>query len=207
MPLSDLIPILVAWVIAISSPGPATLAITGTAMGAGRARGLAVALGVVAGSAAWALVAGMGLGAAMMSHAWALEALRYAGAGYLAFLAWKSARSALRPGAAAARDAGAESLRHAWARGALIHLTNPKAVLFWGAVFAVAVPPGAPASVLWQVGLSCLATAVLTFTTMALAFSARPVARAYLRARRWFDAAFAVLFGFAAFKILTARLT
>ncbi|MCB1390473.1 MAG: LysE family translocator, partial [Rhodobacteraceae bacterium] len=136
MPLSDLIPILIAWVIAISSPGPATLAITGTAMEAGRARGLAVAWGVVSGSAVWATIAGMGLGAAMIGHAWIVEGLRYAGAAYLAWLAWKSARAALRPGAARARDPGRESLRRAWARGALIHLTNPKAVLFWGAVFA-----------------------------------------------------------------------
>jgi len=206
MPLNELLPILIGWMIAIASPGPATLALTGTAMQAGRARGLAVAMGVVTGSAFWALVAGMGLGAAMMSHAGIVEALRYAGAAYLAWLAWKSARAALRPGDAVVREAAPESLRRAWARGALIHLTNPKAVLFWGAMFAVVIPADAPVWVLWQVGLSCLAVSVLTFTGMALAFSARPVAAAYLRARRWFDGAFAVLFGLAAVKVLTARL-
>jgi len=205
MPLSELLPILVAWVIAISSPGPATLAITGTAMEAGRARGLALAGGVVAGSAFWGLVAGMGLGAAMMSQAWAVEVLRYAGAGYLAWLAWRSARAALRPGAAQARGAGEESLRRAFARGALIHLTNPKAVLFWGAIFAVVIPAGSPVWVLWEVGLACLITSALTFTGMAVAFSSRPVAAGYLRARRLFDAAFAALFGLAAVKILTTR--
>ena len=71
----------------------------------------------------------------------------------------------------------------------------------------VAVPTGASAAVLWQVGLSCLAVSVVSFTLMALAFSAGPVSRAYLRAKRGFDAVFAALFGFAAVKILTARLT
>ena len=207
MPLSDLLPILIGWAVAIASPGPATLAITGAAMEQGRARGLAVAVGVVSGSACWGLVAGMGMGAAMLSHAWLVTSLRYAGAAYLLWLAWKSARAALRPGAAAARAGGAESLRRAWARGALIHLTNPKAVLFWGAIYAVVVPVGAPGWVLWQVGLSCLATSVLTFTLMALVFSWRPVAAGYLRARRWFDAGFAALFGLAAVKVLTARMT
>ncbi|WP_068301244.1 LysE family translocator [Pararhodobacter sp. CCB-MM2] len=207
MPLSELLPVLIGWVIAISSPGPATLAITGAAMEGGRARGLAMAWGVVSGSAVWGLVAGMGLGAAMMSHAWILEILRWAGAAYLLFLAWKSARSALRPGDAAARAVPAETSRRTWARGALIHLTNPKAVLFWGAIFALVIPQGAPVWVLWEVGLACLATSVLTFTGMALAFSARPVASAYLRARRLFDAAFAALFGLAAIRLLTARLS
>lgn len=206
MPLSELLPVLIGWVIAISSPGPATLAITGTAMEQGRTQGLALAWGVVSGSAVWGLVAGMGLGAAMVAHAWIVETLRYAGVAYLLWLAWKSAKAALRAGDASARSAAPESLRRAWARGALIHLTNPKAVLFWGAIFAVVVPAGAPAWVLWEVGLACLATSVLTFTTMALAFSSRPVARAYLRARRWFDAGFAALFGLAAIRVLTARL-
>ena len=207
MPLHDLIPILIGWAIAIASPGPATLAISGTALSAGRARGLAVALGVVTGSAVWALVAGLGLGAVMLGNAWMIEALRYGGAAYLAWLAWKSARSALQSGAAANAAAPVESLRRAWARGALIHLTNPKAALFWGAIFAVVIPAGSPASVLWQVGLSCLGVSVVTFTLMALAFSSRPLAWAWLRARRVFDAAFALLFGLAALRVLTARLT
>ncbi|MBN8292878.1 LysE family translocator [Rhodobacter sp. NTK016B] len=207
MPISDLLPILVAWVIAISSPGPATLAISGTAMERGRAHGLALAWGVASGSAVWGLVAGAGLGAAMLAHAWLVEVLRYAGAGYLAWLAWKSARSAWQGGGAAQARVVEGSLRRSWVKGALIHLTNPKAVLFWGAVFAVAVPSGASAAVLWEVGLSCLAVSVVSFTLMALAFSAGPVSRAYLRAKRGFDAVFAALFGFAALKILTARLT
>lgn len=206
MTLTELLPILLGWMIAIASPGPATLAITGAAMEGGRRRGLALAWGVVTGSAVWALVAGMGLGAAMMSHAWILEALRWAGATYLMWLAVKSARAALRPGGASARMVADETPRRAWARGALIHLTNPKAVLFWGAIFALVIPPEAPTWVLWEVGLACLATSVLTFTLMALAFSSRPVAGAYLRARRLFDAAFAALFGLAALKLVTARL-
>lgn len=207
MPLHDLIPILIGWAVAIASPGPATLAITGTALAGGRARGLAVAMGVVTGSAVWALIAGLGLGAVMMGHAWMIEALRYGGAAYLIWLAWKSARSALRSGAAINGVAPVESLRRAWARGALIHLTNPKAALFWGAMFAVVIPVGSPPAVLWQVGLSCLAVSVATFTLMALAFSSRPVAWAWLRARRAFDAAFALMFGLAALRVLTARLT
>ncbi|PWE27851.1 amino acid transporter [Pararhodobacter marinus] len=206
MPITDLLPILVAWVIAIASPGPATLAISGTAMERGRAHGLALAWGVTAGSAVWALVAGAGLGAAMVAHAWLVELMRYAGAAYLAWLAWKSARSAWRGGGVAQARVVEGSLRRSWVKGALIHLTNPKAVLFWGAVFAVAVPAGAPAWVLWQVGLSCLAVSVVTFTLMALGFSAGPVSRAYLKAKRGFDAVFAALFGFAAVKILSARL-
>ena len=57
MPIHDLLPILLGWMVAIVSPGPATLAITGTAMEGGRARGLALAWGVVTGSAVWGTLA------------------------------------------------------------------------------------------------------------------------------------------------------
>ncbi|MEC7964563.1 MAG: LysE family translocator, partial [Pseudomonadota bacterium] len=43
--------ILIAWAVAGGSPGPATLAISGTSMGLGRRAGLTLAAGVVCGSA------------------------------------------------------------------------------------------------------------------------------------------------------------
>ena len=206
MTFQELLPILIAWFIAVSSPGPATLAIAGTAMEGGRARGVAVAWGVATGSLFWAFVAGFGLAAAIVTNAWLVEGLRYVGALYLAFLAVRAARSALRPGTAATQVSHAETVISAWARGALVHVTNPKAVLFWGALFAVAVPVGSSGWVVFEVGAACFLTSFLTMTLMAILFSSRPVVRGYLRLRRWFEAAFALLFGLAALKILTASI-
>ncbi|WP_430398775.1 LysE family translocator [Ferrovibrio sp.] len=90
--------ILAAALLATGSPGPATLNIAGTAMTAGRPFALAVAGGVATGSLMWSTAAAFGLGAVMLANAWLFELLRYAGAGYLIFLAFKSARSALKPG-------------------------------------------------------------------------------------------------------------
>ena len=86
--------ILLAALIATVSPGPATLALAGTSMGAGRKAGLFLAGGITTGSLIWSISAAAGLGAAMAANAWVLETIRYFGAGYLLFLAWKSARSA-----------------------------------------------------------------------------------------------------------------
>ena len=88
--------ILSAAFVASASPGPATLAIANASMQAGRKAGLALALGVSTGSLAWSIAAALGLAAIMASSAWALDVLRYAGAAYLMFLAFKSARSAIR---------------------------------------------------------------------------------------------------------------
>ncbi|RPE63226.1 threonine/homoserine/homoserine lactone efflux protein [Pacificibacter maritimus] len=205
IPFADLWPILLGWAIAVSSPGPAVLAIVGAAMGGGRAKGVAVAVGVWNGSMVWATVAAFGLGAAMMAHVWIFELIRYAGAGYLLWLAFKSARSAVQ-GQKPSVIARSESLAQAWARGFTIHLMNPKAPLLWGSLYAVVVPAQAGIFAIVQVGLSCVMISLVMMSIMALVFSIRFVSAGYLRLHRIFDATFATLFGSAALKVMTSKL-
>ena len=100
--------ILLAALVATASPGPATLAIAGTSMASGRRYGLALAAGVTTGSLAWSVAAAAGLSVVMLANAWVFEAMRYAGAAYLLFLAFKSARSALRPATSPAMKTAAD---------------------------------------------------------------------------------------------------
>ncbi len=46
------------------------------------------------GSLIWSISAALGLGAIMLANAWVFEIIRYFGAAYLMYLAYKSARSA-----------------------------------------------------------------------------------------------------------------
>lgn len=202
----DLPLILGAAFVSSASPGPATLAIADTAMQAGRRAGLMLALGVTTGSLTWSIAAALGLAAVMASSAWALEILRYAGAAYLMVLAVKSARSAIRGAPAAARGQAATASR-AYARGLALHLTNPKAILFFGSLYTLGISartsPAELALVIGAVGLQ----STLIFTGTAWLFSNHRMAAGYRRLRRWFDGAFAALFAGASLKILTARLT
>ncbi len=195
--------IVAGWVLAGGSPGPATLAISGTAMGQGRRAGLLVAAGVVAGSASWGIAAALGFSAIMMANVWLFELVRYAGAAYLLYLALKSLRSAWRGGARPARPAGGSGGRGLFVKGLLLHLTNPKAILSWGSVYAIALAPGAPLSAVWALFSVLICASVCIFFGYALLFSVPPVAAAYARSRRWFELAFGALFGGASLKILT----
>ena len=154
--------ILIAAFVAIASPGPATLAIAGTSMNAGRGHGLAVAV--------------------------------------------KSARAALSRAPMAQSRLTVTSYGAAYRRGLTLHLTNPKAVLFFGSLYSVGVPAQVPpAALLVIIGSVALLGAVIFFG-YALIFSSAPMVAAYTRLRRWFEGVFAVVFAFAGFKILTARL-
>jgi threonine efflux protein len=199
--------ILAAALLATGSPGPATLNIAGTAMTAGRPFALAVAGGVATGSLMWSTAAAFGLGAVMLANAWLFELLRYAGAGYLIFLAFKSARSALKPGDVAPKAVQYGSLRRAYAGGLALHLTNPKPILFFGSLYAIGVPPQTSPHTLLIIIAAMALQSTLVFAGYALLFSSAPAVRAYLRLRRWFEGLFALAFGYAGFKILTARLS
>lgn len=198
--------ILLAAFVATASPGPATLAIAGTSMGAGRRHGLALASGVLTGSLTWSVAAALGLSALMYANGWIVEAVRYVGAGYLLFLAFKSAKSVLKPAEHKARAVTNGSLRIAYAKGLALHLTNPKAILFFGSLYAIGVPAGSSFSDLWIVVAAIGVQSFVIFHGYAFLFSNPVMMRGYLRLKRWFEAVFAVAFGAAGLRIFTARL-
>ena len=194
--------ILLAALIAVASPGPATLALAGTSMASGRASGLALAAGITTGSLTWSVAAAMGLGAVMLAHVWIFEMVRYFGAAYLAY---KAARSAL-----SSKDLATKSFaggkRSLYAKGLALHLTNPKAILFFGSLFSLGVPAGTGVQDLMIVIAAVGVQSALVFHGYALLFSSQSMTRIYLKLRRGFEGAVAVGFGAASVKILTARI-
>ncbi len=197
--------ILIAGLIAGASPGPATLAIAGTSMASGRLHGLALASGVVTGSLIWSTSAAFGLGAIMLANAWILEMVRVFGAGYLLFLAYKSAKSALRPGELILHGMVHKSAKRAYFEGLALHLTNPKAILYFGSLYSIGIPAGTPVLSLVIVIATMALLGIMVFLGYALLFSSEVVRKGYLRMRRWFEGVFAIAFALAGFKILTAR--
>lgn len=197
--------VLIAWALAGASPGPATLTIAGAAMQHGRIAGLATASGVLVGSVSWGIAAAFGMSALMLAHGWLVEVVRYVGAGYLLYLAVKAAKSALsdKPLALGTVKAAAPS-RH-FTKGLLIHLTNPKAIFAWGAIFAVVVPPGSGLQeVMTTLGLLILVS-MFVFWGYGFLFSTKGAIAVYRSLRRWIEGGFAAMFGYAGFKILTSR--
>ena len=196
-----------AWCLAGGSPGPATMSIAGTAMQRGRKFSLAIALGILLGSATWGLAAALGISALMMANAWMFEILRYLGAGYLLYLAIKSLRSAFGTSRALQERAINGDVAVVFWKGALLHLTNPKAILSWGAVYSLVLPANAGTTDLLGLFAFLYSGSILVFIGYAFLFSTAPLVAVYKRLTRWFEGVFALFFGAASLKILTARIT
>ncbi|MEO1457981.1 MAG: LysE family transporter, partial [Pseudomonadota bacterium] len=175
-----------AFLLSIMSPGPNVLAIMGTSMGSGRRQGLALGLGVAAGSFCWAVLTAAGLSALLASFAIALTAIKILGGLYLLWLAYKAFRAA-----ASAQDIAASRLSDAppdlfgfFQRGLTVQMTNPKAALTWIAIISLGLQPDAP---FWVAAVIVIGTTLLSIAihaTYALAFSSTPMIRLYARARR-----------------------
>ncbi len=145
MTLAAFIAIYFVHLMAAMSPGPAVLLAARTALrdGFGRAAWLAVGIGL--GACVWAMAALFGLAVVFRIAPALLTALKFGGAGYLLYLAykmWRHAPEAMEtdlPDAPKTRSAGGL----VWL-GIATQLANPKPAIFFGAVFVGFVPPDAP---------------------------------------------------------------
>ncbi|MEM5342770.1 LysE family translocator [Paraburkholderia azotifigens] len=195
-----------AYFLGTASPGPSNLAIMSIASTDGRKAAFSFAAGVVCGSFFWAMLAALGLSAALLAFSGLMVGLKIFGGCYLLWLAFKSGRSALQARAAQTREAGAPlSLRRIYTRGLLMHLTNPKAILVWISVVALASPANGGAPHMLTTVAGCLAIGMLVFGSYAALFSTPVARRVYLSIRRWLDGGLAVVFGLAGLKLLTSR--
>jgi threonine efflux protein len=196
-----------AFALAVGSPGPSTLAIMAASMERGRGTGVTLALGVTAGSFTWGLLATAGVSTLLAAHAGALYFIKIAGGVYLLFLAWKSARSAMRRDGvrAVSKFVGPQNLTRIFVRGYLMHLTNPKAILGWIAIMALGLRPDAPSTIILAMLFGCLSISLVFNCGYAVLFSTEPMVLGYRKIRRWAEAGLAGFFAFAGFKLLTSK--
>lgn len=107
------------------TPGADVMFATASGVSGGPRAGAAAALGVSLGALWHTALAAAGLTALLAAFPVAYDAVRYAGAAYLVYLAWKTWRAG-----AAAPGAGVQRLGRAIWRGFVTNALNPKVALF-----------------------------------------------------------------------------
>jgi threonine/homoserine/homoserine lactone efflux protein len=141
----------------VAVPGPNHLYITTRSIGEGRRAGVASALGVETGMLVHIAAAAAGLSAVVAASATAFGFLRYAGAAYLVYLAYRTLRSSDRHGAKELRP---QPIHRVYLDGALVNVLNPKVVLFFLAFLPQFVDRDAGAVPL-QIAVMGLVTALI----------------------------------------------
>ncbi|WP_336813720.1 LysE family translocator [Bosea sp. MMO-172] len=130
---------LLACIVIIIVPGPTVTLIVANSLKHGTRAGLLNVAGTQFGLGIMVLVAGIGLSSVVAALGHGFEWLRLAGAAYLIWLGWKMFRSA---GADLDGTAPAKPPRGGFfLQGALVALSNPKTLLFFGAFFPQFLDP------------------------------------------------------------------
>jgi len=132
------IEILTAYVLTVlalmSTPGPSHLLMLSNSAANGFRRSLATAAGDLTANILQMLAAGLGLSALLMAAPKAFVAIKIVGVIYLVWLGFKMIRKSLGP-----RDIGKlaprTNLKTLWLQGFITSATNPKAVVFFAALF------------------------------------------------------------------------
>jgi threonine/homoserine/homoserine lactone efflux protein len=107
------------------APGADMVLATACGIQGGPRAGMAAGFGAGTGVLWHVALAAAGVSALIAAHPGALDALRWAGAGYLLWLAWKAWNAGLEP-----PGQGTPNLWRAWRKGLLTNMLNPKPVLF-----------------------------------------------------------------------------
>ncbi len=130
--LSVLLTLAAVFAIALVSPGPDVALVVRTSLHQGRRAGLASALGLACGILLHTTLVLTGVSLLLSRTPVLFAILQALGALYLAWLGVQGLRDAWSP-PLAAEDAG-EQGRNAFGAGAAISLSNPKNVVYWGAL-------------------------------------------------------------------------
>jgi RhtB (resistance to homoserine/threonine) family protein len=176
--------------LAAASPGPDFAYVTRQSLVRGRRAGLLASLGIALGLSIHIAYSAAGLAAVIAHSAHWMTAIKLAGGGYLLYLGFR----ALRSGAAAATAADSAPLpASAWRQvggGFLCNAFNPKAPIYFLALFTVVLSPGLPAPTLIAYGAWIMLLQWLWFSLVALVFAHPRVRDRLVALRRWIDRAF-----------------
>jgi threonine/homoserine/homoserine lactone efflux protein len=122
------------------TPGPDMLYVASRSLGQGRVAGVVSALGVISGTFAHLGAAALGLSQLFRYSPLAYDLVRYAGAAFLLYLAWRAVRGGDDLGAPHERDRARAG--KIYAQGLLTNLLNPKVALFYIGFLPQFVDPG-----------------------------------------------------------------
>ena len=183
--------------LAVIAPGPDFAVTIRQSVRFGRWVGICTALGIGAGISVHVLYTVLGVGALMHTTPWLMTVAKVAGGAYILYLGVSLLRS--QPQSALEGDKGSDeplaeqTLLKAFTTGFLTNATNPKATLFFLAIFTTLISAATPLKVqALYGGWMCFVNA-LWFVIVALFFSSARVRVLFMRLGHWFERTMGVI--------------
>jgi RhtB (resistance to homoserine/threonine) family protein len=186
--------LLSVFALGLISPGPDFVIAVKNSVLHSRRTGVFTALGFALGVLVHVSYSILGIAALISQSILLFSVIKYIGAAYLIYLGVKSLRSkGLQKGEVskciknAEHEGSSLSTMSAIRSGFFTNLLNPKATLFFLAIFTQIISPETP--VLWKAiyGASCSVMTAIWFSIVAYVLTHRSIRHSFLAASQWID--------------------
>ena len=193
----EFLKVALAHLLAVASPGPDFAIVLRQSLHHGRRTATWTSLGVGAAITLHVVYSLLGLGLLLQRSPLVFAVVKYSGAAYLAWIGLQALRSGPRvmltpEGVQVATPV--PTAREAWLTGFLTNALNPKATLFFVALFVTVINPATPIFI--QAGYGAWMVAVTTswFCLVATVYTREAVRAAFLRHGHWVDRGLGAVF-------------
>ncbi|WP_435037680.1 LysE family translocator [Pseudomonas neuropathica] len=177
--------------LAVVAPGPDFAVTIRQSVRFGRLVGICTALGIGTGISVHVLYTLLGVGALMHTTPWLLTVAKVIGGAYILYLGVSLLRSkpksALEGEKTSEEPVVEQTLFKAFSTGFLTNATNPKATLFFLAIFTTIISAETPLQIQAFYGLWMCFVNALWFVIVALFFSSSKVRLLFMRMGHWFE--------------------
>jgi RhtB (resistance to homoserine/threonine) family protein len=197
-----------AHLLAVASPGPDFAVVLRQSLVHGRRTAIWTSLGVGTAILLHVTYSVLGLGLLIRGSELWFNAVKLAGAAYIAWLGVQALRTKPRPAddRAAMEVASAPRGHSAFFTGFLTNALNPKCSLFFISLFVLVVSPQTPKLVQAGYGLWLSLATMAWFSVVSVVFTRNEVRGKFLRHGHWIDRAMGVVFLAFAASLLFAKL-
>lgn len=179
------------------SPGPAFVMAVRSAVTGGRRAALMTALGLGVGVGIHVLLVLAGLSLVIAKSVYLYSFIRYAGAAYLIYIGVKAVlarkKKGVEPespafgGVAIEQSATSKSLAKAFFSGILTNVLNPKAVIFFTAVYTQFIDPHTPYQILLLYGVTSVLIEALWFSGVVIVLTNDRIRQRFMSVVHWID--------------------
>ena len=191
----EFLSVAVAHALAVASPGPDFAIVLRQSLAHGRRTALWTSIGIGCGICVHIVYCLLGLGYLLKDSPTALAVVKYLGAAYLAYVGMQALRARPRTeDLDLTSGEPAPTPRAAWTTGFLVNVLNPKAALFFIALFPLAVSVATPKLIQVGYGLWMTLATMGWFCFVSVVFTKPDVRNKFLRHGHWIDRALGVVF-------------
>lgn len=192
--------------LAAASPGPDFILVSRQTLSNGKKAGFMVSIGIALGLSVHILYSVLGLAAVIANSVAALWAIKIIGGCYLLYLGVQGLRAKPISHLTKQKTAPKHSSIKAISKGFLCNALNPKAPIYFVALFTVVLSPNLPALHLFIYGIWMMILQLFWFSTVVLLLSRPSVNEKFQRLGHWIDRILGGAMILMGLKVLTSKI-